>query len=54
MMQLKKYVNTVKDLQLNKQIISQPIHIFVCFVSLHPCQQSFSNVGTGLPWLNQY
>ena len=28
--------------------------LFVLFDSLHPSQQFFSNVGTGLPGLNQY
>ena len=30
------------------------IHGFVWFDYLHPSQQFFSYVGTGLPWLNQY
>ena len=29
-------------------------YVFVCFDSLHPCQQFFSHVGTGLSGLNQY
>ena len=28
--------------------------LFVCFDSLHPSQQFFSHVGTGLPGLKQY
>ena len=28
--------------------------LFVCFDSLHPCQQFFSHVGKGFPGLNQY
>ena len=30
------------------------ISLLVCFDSLHPSQQFFSHVGTGLPCLGQY
>ena len=30
------------------------VNLFVCFDSLHPSQQFFSHVETGLPGLKQY